>query len=92
MTLRSGAATFIGASLAPNAQLGSDAVGFDVNPEADRTGATSLRIMCGIGKSGFYTITLATGAASFVGAIGIGGQPPMSRIPKTRKNLLKVHI
>ena len=23
---------------------------------------------------------------------GIGGQPPMSRLPKTRKNLLKVHI
>ena len=66
MTLRRGAATFIG--------------------------ATSLRIVSGIGKSGLYTITLATGAASFVGAIGIGGQPPMSRLPKTRKNLLKVGI
>ena len=46
-----GAATFIGALLAPNAQLGSDVVGFDFNPEADRTGATSLRIVSSTGQN-----------------------------------------
>lgn len=77
-TLRVATANFNAPTIVPVGSLGFNAngvAGFDIGASGMAFAALTD---ADTGKSGLYSISLATGAASFVGAFGIGGNTAIS--------------